>query len=98
MDNNGNWPQVDKLTASNVQEDDCFGRSVSVDGDYAIVAAPSIMDSNCGPGSVYTFQRTSGDDWLETTIITPADGELEDGFGSSVCLDGDDLIIGMLSS
>ena len=95
QDANGNWPQIKKLTASNVQEDDCFGRSVSVDGDYAIVAAPGIMDSNCGPGSVYTFQRTSENDWLETTIITPADGELEDGFGSSVCLDGDDLIIGV---
>ena len=95
QDDNGTWLQVDKLTASNAQEDDYFGRSVSVDGDYAIVAAPSIMDSNLGPGSVYTFQRTSGNDWLETTIITPADGELEDGFGSSVCLASDDLIIGM---
>ncbi|MEE2908246.1 MAG: hypothetical protein VX527_10515 [Planctomycetota bacterium] len=95
MDNNGNWPQVDKLAASNAQRDDRFGSSVSLDGDYASVAAPSMLDGHCPPGSVYIFQRTSGNDWLETTIITPVDGEVRDGFGSSVCLAGDDLIIGM---
>ncbi len=41
----GNWQQIAKLTAADASAGDGFGTTVSIDGDTAIVRAPSDSDA-----------------------------------------------------
>ena len=87
------WVEVDKLTASDAADDDNFGWSVAIDGDFAVIGARFDDLAGMGEGSAYVFQR-SGDSWVEVDKLTASDGEDEDGFGGSVAIDGDYAIIG----
>jgi hypothetical protein len=77
-----NWTQQAKLTASDGEEIDCFGISVSIDGDYAIVGAYIT-------GSAYIFKR-NGIAWIEEAKMTG----MEYSFGHCVSINGDYTIVG----
>lgn len=84
------WTEQQKLIASDGAADDRFGNSVSIDGEYIVVAA---SEDNTLKGSAYVFKR-SGSTWIEQQKLTASDGESEDLFGCSVQLDGEYTIIG----
>ena len=84
------WGTEQKLTASDGTEDDHFGNSVSIDGDYAVIGA--IWDDDAS-GSAYIFHR-NGTSWIEQTKLTASDGAPDDRFGSSVSISGDYAVIG----
>ena len=86
--NNGNWIQTNKLTASDAANSDAFGLSVSISGDYAIIGS---RDNN--KGSAYIFQRQNNGTWTETKL-TASDGGGNDQFGDSVSISGDYAIMG----
>ena len=52
----GNWGQVKKLTASDAQLRDFFGR-VAISGDTAVVGAFGEDDRGGGAGAAYVFQQ-----------------------------------------
>ncbi len=88
------WTEEAKLTASNAAALDFFSRSVSIDGDRAIVGAPG--NDNAGSkdsGSAYIF-RFGGATWTEEAKLTPSDAAAFDGFGVSVSIDGDRAVVG----
>jgi hypothetical protein len=87
------WVQQAKLTAADGAADDYFGRSVSISGDYAIVAAYYDDDDGLNSGSAYIFRR-DGMSWIQQAKITAADAAAEDHFGSSVSIAGDYAIVG----
>ena len=87
------WPQQNKLLASDGAAYDHFGYSVSIDGDYAIVGARHDDDNGVDSGSAYIFTR-SGSTWTEQAKLLATDGEAGDEFGYSVSIDGDYAIIG----
>ena len=87
------WLQQAKLTASDGAEDDYFGSSVSIYGDYAIIGAPYDNDNGSLSGSAYIFHR-SGSTWSQQAKLTASDGAERDYFGSSVSISGDYVIIG----
>jgi hypothetical protein len=87
------WLEKQKLTASDGSYEDCFGFSVSIDGDYAIVGAWLDDDNGDGSGSAYVFKR-DGTTWTEEAKLTASDGAAEDNFGWSVSIDGDYAIVG----
>ena len=87
------WSEQDKLTASDGAAADYFGRSVSIDGDYAIVGAYLDDDNGTDSGSAYVFLRT-GASWGEQAKLIASDGETWEEFGGSVSIDGDYAIIG----
>jgi len=82
--------EFQKLTASDGAEDDGFGASVFVSGDYAIVGAP--LDNGDSSGSAYVFERQNGS-WVEVVKLTASDGVEYDVFGASVSISGDYAII-----
>ena len=79
-----------KLTASDGGSGDEFGASVGVDGNSVIVGAPG------GDGAAYVFSRPTGG-WTSTSTATklsaPA-GASQGGFGASVAVDGDYVVVG----
>jgi len=87
------WTELAKLTASDAASLDYFGRSVSIDGDYALVGAIGNDDNGDTSGSTYVFKR-SGSTWTEQVKLTASDGDPFDSFGHSVSIDGDYALIG----
>ena len=69
---------------------DAFGEQVAIDGEYAVLGAPSAGTD----GAVCIF-RFDGAGWVEDAVLTSpnATGD-QDGFGYSVTVAGDDLIVG----
>jgi len=85
-----------------------FGRSIAIDGDRAIVGAPSIESYEClegnndknpdapsaiGGGSAYLFVREESG-WILETELKPYGLEATNGFGVSVALENDTAIVG----
>ena len=92
----GEWSQVAKLTASDGQGDDQFGRSVAVDGDTVVVGAALGDGKEGDSGAAYVFTKpdTEWEDTTETAKLTASDGTADDEFGYSLALDGDTVVVG----
>jgi hypothetical protein len=88
------WTEQDKLLASDGEDGDSFGISVSIDGDYAIIGAHD-DDNGEDSGSAYIFTR-SGNTWTEQDKLLASDGIADDYFGCSVSIDGDTVIVGAI--
>ena len=76
---------------------DQFGRSVAVDGDTAVVGAPSTdVGSALSVGTAYVHTRGSNltDVWSEQATLTPSTRAANDQFGWSVAVDGDTAVVG----
>ncbi len=95
-----NWGEVQILHASDMQEDDYFGESVSISGDTLVVGTPYEDGGTGNPvyrvGAAYVFARNQGgaDNWGEIAILHPSDMQTNDNFGGSVAISGDILVVG----
>ena len=89
----GLWDKQAKLTASDAEAFDKFGRAVSISTDVILIGAPG--DEN-KIGSAYVFVKPVGGwaDMTETAKLTASDGAIFDNFGMSVSLSGDVALIG----
>lgn len=91
---NGNdWLQQAKLVPLDGDAGDQFGNSVSIDGNYAVVAAHLDADNGAESGSVYIFNR-EGQSWIQQAKLTAPDGNSNDFFGQGVSIDGSYVIVG----
>jgi hypothetical protein len=88
-----NWSEQAKLIASDAEEDESFGYSLSIDGYYAIIGAHYDDDNGFSSGSAYIFIR-SGTSWTQQAKLLASDGAEMDLFGFTVAIDGDYVIIG----
>ncbi|MCG8104488.1 MAG: cadherin-like beta sandwich domain-containing protein [Candidatus Thiodiazotropha endolucinida] len=100
--NNGLWNQQAFLKASNAEAEDGFGRSVGISGDTLVVGAPQedssarngeADNSALDAGAVYVFTRNNGL-WNQQAFLKATNAEAEDGFGGSVGISGDTLVVG----
>jgi hypothetical protein len=87
---------VKTLTASDGANDDFFGSSVGLSGDYAIVGAYGDDDIGSGSGSAYVFTKNQGgaNAWGQQAKFTASDGAAGDAFGYSVAISGDTAVVG----
>lgn len=89
------------LKASNAGAGDFYGWSVVIDGDTAAVGAVGERGDGSGPsdnsrrasGAVYVFVKSDGI-WTQQAYLKSANVDIEDGFGLSLALSGDALIVG----
>ncbi len=86
------WTQEQKIQASDGTFGDCFGFTVSMDGDTALIGAFG-DNSAVYYGSAYIFIR-SGTTWTQQAKLVPTFGGYYDYFGYAVSLDGDTALIG----
>ncbi len=87
------WNQAAKLTASDGTELDFFGSSVSISGDRVVVGSRGDDDNGGGSGSAYIFEKL-GSTWNQTAKLTASDGAAGNGFGYSVAVSGDQVVVG----
>lgn len=85
--NGSAWAEQARLQASDRTGLDKFGAAVAISGDAIVVGAPG-----AGPdGRAYVFRRAAGV-WTEEAILQPSVGPY--GFGGSVAIHGDDVLVG----
>ena len=88
-----NLQAQDIIYHSDAMEDDEFGYTVSIYGDYAAVSAERSDALGSQSGAVYIF-HFDGMDWQETQKITASDGVAWDYFGAGLQIHENYLIIG----
>lgn len=96
------WIEEAELTAAVVDEWPYYNRSVSMDGDRAVVGAFRDGEEGDGSGSAFVFRRDdngtpsdpSDDLWVEESKLTASDGSPGDEFGQSVSISGGRIIVG----
>jgi hypothetical protein len=87
------WVEEQKLTGSDTDFQDTFGSAVAIDGDILVVGAPNAMGADVVTGASYVF-RFDGAVWAEEKKLFATDGRTSDGFGASVAVSGDVLLVG----
>lgn len=89
------WTEQAKLIAQDGSEWYAFGASVSISGDTVVVGAPYYGGNHLGAAYVFTCD---GSLWTEQAKLTTIEEVLEDGFGRSVSIDGNTIIVGAPSA
>lgn len=98
------WIQQAYLKASNTDAGDLFGSSVAISGDTLVVGATAEASNATGvdgdqsdnsapdSGAVYVFVRT-GSTWSQEAYLKAPNAEASDGFGGSVAVSGDTVVV-----
>lgn len=88
----GEWRPVQTLT-SGADEFNLFGSGIALDGDWAVVGAPTDETIHGRSGSAYLYERADGD-WVRTEKLLPEDGRAGDRFGTAVDVSGSTVVVG----
>ena len=88
----GNWTQGQVLTADDGASNDLFGTSLALDGNTAIVGAPTLTYNFNHAGWAYVFTSDNGT-WTQGQKIMPDETAVGDQFGYAVGLAGDTALI-----
>ncbi|NEP61320.1 MAG: PKD domain-containing protein, partial [Symploca sp. SIO2G7] len=90
----GTWQQQQKLQPSDLQGYDCFGCSVAISGEVAIVGAYyKDAPGKYHAGAAYIF-KLEGGTWKQQQKLQPPDLQQGDYFGHSVAISGELAIVG----
>lgn len=90
----GSWLQVDVLRPADANSDDRFGDRIAIDGDRAVIAANKSSSFTAGYAA-YVYERTApGAPWMEAAKLVNSDHATFDGFGTSLAIDGDRIVVG----
>lgn len=95
--NNGNtWEIVATLSASDAEQADHFGFSVSISGDNIVIGAYKCDAgaTDCGAAYVFTKPKEGWSDMTQTAKLTADDADDTDYFGFAVSISGDYIAIG----
>jgi hypothetical protein len=86
--------QTAKLIASDGSNGDELGSGVAISGNTAVAGAWSHdVGANQTQGAAWVFVR-NGTTWTQQQKLTASDGAAMDGFGITVAIDGDTIIVG----
>lgn len=97
------WTRVQKLLPTSFDEEwevgPVFGWRVAMEGDVALVSAPSNSDFDTASGVVTVFERASGGRWEATDTLYPEESATTHPFylvefGYSIALSGDRILVG----
>ncbi|MFK7847868.1 MAG: hypothetical protein AB8G77_21445 [Rhodothermales bacterium] len=90
----GTWSQVARLTPKECVIGDFFGRSLSISGNRAVIAASGSFPSRNASNAAYIFERDEATGaWEEVSKISHKSDIEEGSFAASVSLDGDRVLI-----
>lgn len=90
----GLWHRTAMLTASDGQAADCFGASVALTGDTALIGAMGAEASVMNSGQAYVFRSSDNGRWTQTAKLSPDDLSAWSGFGNSVALANNLAVVG----
>ena len=87
-----NWGLIKELLATDGEEFDTFGQTVSLSGERAAIGASVDIGTNDNQGAIYIFERNTGGpaNWGQVISVTNASG-VSSYYPSSISLNGDTL-------
>ncbi|MBF0451308.1 MAG: FG-GAP repeat protein [Candidatus Magnetomorum sp.] len=87
------WSRKVKIIPQNIRENNCFGASVNISNNYAIIGAhgDDMYGKRTGAAYVYQLNKTT---WDQIAMFRPKDGSDGDYFGYSVAISGSQVIAG----
>ncbi|MBL4770774.1 MAG: FG-GAP repeat protein [Planctomycetes bacterium] len=85
------WVERQAITPLDANRSDKFGRTVAISGNTAVVGVPNHDNGAISTGAVYVYTLANGV-WGQTQKLEA--GATTSGFGLSLGLDGDSLIVG----
>jgi hypothetical protein len=86
------WSQLAELTPTNRGKQDWFGVSSAVSGNIVVVGAFDANIEKTGTSYVYVKPSSGWKNMTQRATLTPSDGG--EGFGTSVAISGDTIIVG----
>jgi len=95
-----NFQEVNKVVASDRENTDYFGYSVSISGNYAIVGAFVEDEDSLGgntlsdAGSAYIFEKDTDGKWRQLQKLVSSDRAVDDNFGRAVAISGSYAMVG----
>ncbi len=102
------WTHQAYVKAANAEAGDYFGSVTAISGDTMVVGAytedsnqttitngtsASSDNSANGSGAAYVYRRT-GATWIQEAYLKAPNSGVSDGFGSSLAIDGDTVVVG----
>lgn len=87
------WDQQAKLTPKVGAAGFCFGVSVDISGRYVVVGAVRQGGEGEDVGAAYVF-KTDGTYWTQEARLTGSESTKDDGFGHSVSICGNCVMVG----
>ena len=88
----GNWQQSDQLQALDHQSGSCFGKSIALNGDWALIGAPNLSQVKKHAGACYLFEQKGGQ-WFEKTLLS-IDQTENSYLGTAVALTDTRILMG----
>ena len=88
----GAWVQTQRIVPGAAG---AFGVSVAIEGDQALIGAPSDGEQGPGAGAVYAYSRSEAG-WTQRAKLLPAKSGFLTRFGADVSLDSDRAVVGSL--
>ncbi|MGZ4962617.1 MAG: hypothetical protein ACXWKG_02470 [Limisphaerales bacterium] len=98
---NGSWSLQQRIRPADVLPPNSFpinfffGNSVAIKNDVLVIGAPGSLSGlgNTPANAAYVFTRSNGT-WVETQTLVPTNPQVVSGFGASVDVDLQALIVG----
>jgi hypothetical protein len=96
----GNWSEIQKITASDLEANARFGYSVSISGNIIVIGALFEGKNESGAlpliksGAAYIFSKNLAGNWIETQKIVASDRSNNSFFGNSVSNSNLTIVIG----
>ena len=92
------WRKVAQLVPRDCKAERFFGRSVSLSGDRALVAASGQFFSTAASNAAYVFERDTTGAWVEAARLTLGREETEGPFATAGSLAACGAVAGFSSS
>jgi len=95
--NDDNWVQIKKITATDRGAQDSFANSVSISGNYLVVGAPNngvVAKDFFGAAYIYWKDQGGTDQWGEFQKLTGTTRSVNDQFGNSAVISGAKIMTG----
>jgi hypothetical protein len=83
--------QLTKLLPNDGATGAVFGASVAIDGNLAVIGAPSASPNGPASGAAYVFDVTTG---AQLAKLVPNDGGFSNEFGDTVGISGNRVLVG----
>lgn len=90
----GVWVEEQKFQPNLVAQRDRFGDSVAIEGDIAVIGAPTRGTIAPENGSVFVYTRDPVNGWLEGPELLASDAAQGDLFGVDVAIEGGTIVVG----
>jgi len=89
----GSWSETEILSASDNQDNNFFGRSLSVNNNRILIGASGYNQDELNTGAAYLFERNEQNKWVQTSKLLVDTIGSNSKFGESVSLYGDTALV-----